>query len=811
MVIWVNPIWAWINWGWGTGLWASIRTWVIAWEELSKASQEKKVKDYFDNRQKVNNDIATWKIKSWNPWQDTIAVRKTNLVNMFAADALEKWANPDKVMAITKKPDEVLKRLTSLWEQQANAVNEYLMNGGYADRVFDYVMGKSKNPYTKVDENASNFLGWLKSVPEQTIGTALDLANKGYSKAGLTKDAEEQNKKSYEQYNQLTSSLNTDEYNAYKEWKAKWDNIFNKMFDTGLHKKYENFNEQGQSFVNGWLIDKAWMYDAYDEAVKEWFSGSVEDYARYMDNMAAQVSGGISDAVKREIENTYDTESWAFKAGKVVWDIAEFMATPELKVVKWTKYIPVLWKFLEKWWEKMLEKYPKATKRLSELDKWIEWGVKFQALEDAYNNELSSAEKYLTTAAMNAAIWWALNWIWTLLWKSRPINAWLKRLGSPNKAAQKSVWTKTLKERDEMSKISKAAAEDYNAEITPRTKILEKLEEAKKFLIDKRIIKWQKLEEIEWKIKFDRWKWLKYDANDMLKEIENWFKELWKKKKWGKNAKYPEFFKDWKTFLDDETKKVLNSFTRDEWDKVIRLWDEMETLRNDIFVNTDRAMDATTSQEFYKWLKSLLKDKWWTKRWQWTKVFREAFDTIKWKFTNSLSKPSQKALAKAEAESAESIRISNLFDDMVWRLENKPVWVSAAQWAEKAVQWDEATRELFKLIKKYTKSEKYPDGIDMNNEIWAWVTNMAIYNPEYARQLAATIYPSMPWMYEFIIKNALWWLKKKVARTYTKDYETAGAWGTMNNAIQQLHKWEQSIANAAAPIAWWLYEINKDD
>ena len=176
MVIWVNPIWAWINWGWGTGLWASIRTWVIAWEELSKASQEKKVKDYFDNRQKVNNDIATWKIKSWNPWQDTIAVRKTNLVNMFAADALEKWANPDKVMAITKKPDEVLKRLTSLWEQQANAVNEYLMNGGYADRVFDYVMGKSKNPYTKVDENASNFLGWLKSVPEQTIGTVLDFA-----------------------------------------------------------------------------------------------------------------------------------------------------------------------------------------------------------------------------------------------------------------------------------------------------------------------------------------------------------------------------------------------------------------------------------------------------------------------------------------------------------------------------------------------------------------------------------------------------------------------------------------------------------
>ena len=760
MVIWVNPIWAWINWGWGTGLWASIRTWVIAWEELSKASQEKKVKDYFDNRQKVNNDIATWKIKSWNPWQDTIAVRKTNLVNMFAADALEKWANPDKVMAITKKPDEVLKRLTSLWEQQANAVNEYLMNGGYADRVFDYVMGKSKNPYTKVDENASNFLGWLKSVPEQTIGTALDLANKGYSKAGLTKDAEEQNKKSYEQYNQLTSSLNTDEYNAYKEWKAKWDNIFNKMFDTGLHKKYENFNEQGQSFVNGWLIDKAWMYDAYDEAVKEWFSGSVEDYARYMDNMAAQVSGGISDAVKREIENTYDTESWAFKAGKVVWDIAEFMATPELKVVKWTKYIPVLWKFLEKWWEKALEKYPKATKRLSELDKWIEWGVKFQALEDAYNNELSSAEKYLTTAAINAAVWGVLDWMVSLWWLP-----W-KLVWTPRGSAKTSVWTKTTAEWDEMTNIVKNSLQDKNADVTPATMIAQKLKDLRQKLVDDRIISGKTLQKVRQKLQFKEWQ--KYTLQDLENQLNKSLMSLSKyssqwKGKWSAESVPQISFKNEKIEISNLDK--LNLFSKVEVggngaSKTINLWDKIQNIW-DSTIWVGKKPNATTMEQFLRKLKEEVHTSYKWGEDNMIKTLRKWVDTAWNKYKKTLTNKSKNSLKDATTESAWDITLTKTFDDLVWELDGEIYSAWVGEWVTRS---SEATKRLFKII-----NDKYK--IDMNNEINAWVYNMTInWGKNDALALLDTIYPSWPWLYEFAIKNTMSWLKRKWARRATKDY-----------------------------------------
>ena len=391
MAIWANPIWLWIDWTRGTWLWASIRTGVISWEELEKSVQEKKTTDYFNNRQKINNDIVTWKITSGNPWKDTITVRKNNLVSLFAADALEKGANPDKVMAITKKPDEILKRLTGLWEQQANAVNDYLMNGWYADRVFDYVMWNSKNPYTK-KEDTNNYLWWVKSVPEKTVGTIVDLAQKWLSKIWLTKNAEEQNKEDYEKYSELTNSMSTEDYNAYKEWKAKGS----KLFDTGIYKKYEAFNEQGQSFVNGWLKSRADMYDAYDKAVEDWFNWSVEDYANYMNNMAAKVAWGIYDAINREIENTYDTESWAFKAGRITWDILEFMATPELKIAKWLKYVPKVWKYIDKWvekaWDWAIQNYPKVTKWIKWLDQWIESWIKMQAMEDAYNNELSDTE-----------------------------------------------------------------------------------------------------------------------------------------------------------------------------------------------------------------------------------------------------------------------------------------------------------------------------------------------------------------------------------------------------------------------------------
>ena len=559
---------------------------------------------------------------------------------------------------------------------------------------------------------------------------------------------------------ELTSSLSTEEYNAYKEWKAKWWWMLNKMFNTGLYKRYGNFNEQGQSFVNGWLIDKAWMYDAYDEAVKEWFSGSVEDYARYMDNMAAQVSGGISDAVKREIENTYDTESWAFKAGKVVWDIAEFMATPELKVVKWTKYIPVLWKFLEKWWEKALEKYPKATKRLSELDKWIEWGVKFQALEDAYNNELSSAEKYLTTAAINAAVWGVLDWMVSLWWLP-----W-KLVWTPRGSAKTSVWTKTTAEWDEMTNIVKNSLQDKNADVTPATMIAQKLKDLRQKLVDDRIISGKTLQKVRQKLQFKEWQ--KYTLQDLENQLNKSLMSLSKyssqwKGKWSAESVPQISFKNEKIEISNLDK--LNLFSKVEVggngaSKTINLWDKIQNIW-DSTIWVGKKPNATTMEQFLRKLKEEVHTSYKWGEDNMIKTLRKWVDTAWNKYKKTLTNKSKNSLKDATTESAWDITLTKTFDDLVWELDGEIYSAWVGEWVTRS---SEATKRLFKII-----NDKYK--IDMNNEINAWVYNMTInWGKNDALALLDTIYPSWPWLYEFAIKNTMSWLKRKWARRATKDY-----------------------------------------
>ena len=795
MAIWANPIWIWLTGNnlWSSNLWASIRTWVVSWEELSKAAQEKRTTDYFAERQKANNDITTWKITSGNPAQDTITVRKTNLVNLFAADALERWANPDKVMAITKKPDEVLKRLTSLWQQQADAINDYLMKGWYADRVFDYVMWNSKNPYTKKDEDANNYIWWVKSVPEQTAGTLLDLANKWLSKIWLTSTSEEQNKKDYENYHNLTSKMSTEEYNQYKEWNAgKW---YDKLFNTWIYSQEWAFNEQGQSFVNWWLMSRADMYDAYDKAVADWFDWSVEDYANYMDSMAAKVTGGIADAIQREIDNTYDTESWAFKAGKVSGDILEFITTPELRLAK----LPKAWKYVEKATERWLESFPKVTKRIKWLWQWLEQWVKMQALEDAYNNELSSAEKYIITAWINAAVWGTLDWLWSL------IKSPAKLIWNPRGAAKTAIWNKTTAEWDEMTKITKNALKDPNAEITPYTKLAELLKQARKKLIGNRVESGKALQKTRQKLQFKEWekytlKDLETQLNDRLKSLSR-YSSQWKWK-WAEES-VPKISFEWGK-LNIENVDKLNLFSRVEWtawnSKTINLWDKIKNIR-DSTIWVGKKPNATTMEQFLRKLKSEVHQsyQWWEDNM--IKVLRDWVDKAWNKFNKKLTSNSKTSLKEGTATSAWDINLANTFDDLIGSLEWDIYSAWAAQWATRTT---EATKQLFKAINKATNGK-----IDMNNEINAWLANIALYwDKNSAMALLDTIYPSVPWMYEFFIKNFIWSMKKSGARRATKDYAQQAAktynewttivWDVWDN-IRNNAKWWENI------VGWETY------
>jgi len=739
-----NPLGSWFKASnWSATLGASIKEWVKKWQDTSKITQEQKTKDFFAKRQQITDNITTWKITSWSAAQDTLTIRKNNLVQLFAADALEKWANPDKVVAITKKPDEVLKRLTSLWEKQAKAVNDYLMKWWYADRVFDYAIGNTKSPdevyKTKEEKEAEKNtlqkgMDWIKgtalgnfstsalSVPFQSSANLLSLATNKWE----SKDLEE--------YSKFLSTVSTDEYNKYKnEWGVK--KFFSKLTNTGLHDALEapNYEEGNKTFVNAGYQSKADFYDWYDEAVKNWFSWSVEEYANYMNNMANKTIAWVDSAVKNFLEKeVYDPNKMSAKVGKMWWEALEMALFPELKL-KWLTKAGTVWK---------------AAKWLTNLA--AEW-AEFQALDDAYNKDLSDFWKYYTAVKWNTMLWWLLKWT----------SSYLSKL-DPKKA--EAVATKTTKEWEAMNKVTDAWNKNANQEVTPYTKIIDILDNAKQKLWENRIDSGKALEEARKNLTY--W-WEEYTAREVMKDMQNAFSKLKEEGVWGEQALIPEFdiSKSWRT-LKIKNKDVLNTITK--WDsKQIKLWDEIENLWKEMFNTTDKAINAQTTDEFIRRVKGILWDEWWNwVSWEWLKTVRWALEGIDERFANSLSKDSAKAWKEARAASKEDIDLDKLFKETSDRLKYGTKVNSFSQ---------PEVEQLFTKIKDATN-------IDLNNEIWAWVLNISLRDPQKAQKLLETIYPSQPWATEFIIKKFMNRAKRRWAVKYTKDY-TKSVWEKMTDSL----------------------------
>lgn len=764
-----NPLWTWFTASnWTANLWTSIKEWVKNWQNTAKVTQEQKTKDYFEKRQKINNDITTWKITSWSPAQDTLMVRKNNLVQLFAADALEKGANPDKVVALTKKPDEVLKRLTSLGNEQANAINNYLMKGWYADRVFDYAIGNTKSPYEEREKEEDKNLiqkgmDWVKgtalgnfaasalSVPVQSAANLEWLLWWDYA-----------DKKELKAYSDFLWTISTEEYNKYKNesWLKK---LWGKATNTWLHDDTEasDYKEWDKTFFNSWTQSRADFYKWYEEAKEKGFDGSVEDYANFMRDMATETITWISDATKNFLENeVYDPNKVSAKLGKVGWEIGEMAFLPAFKL-----------KWLDKAW------------KVGKIAKWAvnlaaEW-AEIQWFEDLYNKQLSDAGKYTTAMKWNVWLGWILKWLWG--WVS-----WL-----PTKEAE-TIANKTTKEWNAMSKITDNWNKRQNQEITPYTEITDLLKKGKEAVSKDRVKAWWELESTR---KFDLEYWdAPYTAKDAvekdLTEAFTWLKDP--KKMWGEvrwpNAQLPEFSvsKSWRT-LNIKNPETLNRIVKTDWDKTIKLWDEIKNIWSEMFNKNDMQINATTTDLFIRKVKNVLKDEWWKwVSWEWMKTVRQVFKNWDTKFKESLSPESATKLSETSSASKWWIELDNAFDEIIWRL-NWTKWLSSDVNPNSFSKWQ--VEKLFTDIYNATKWK-----IDLNNEVWAWVLNVSLRDPKKAQQLLETIYPSQPWATEFIIKSFMNKAKRAWAKTYTKDYKPS-AWSRMSESLP----WR-----IWATMFWWL-------
>ena len=484
-----------------------------------------------------------------------------------------------------------------------------------------------------------------------------------------------------------------------------------------------------------------WSDESYNEAVDNWYDWTKKEFEEQN-----KLTNHVRDILPKDEEyNKQWKRVWDF-----AWEVAEFALAPEMKL-KYLSKVPKVWKFLE--W---------ATKLAAE---WAE----FQALEDLNKWELSSVWDYWKAALMNMWVGWVL----------RSLSKGFTKIPSKKAAA---ISTKTEAEWNNMSKITDNYVKNQNTEVTPYTMISNLLKDAKSKLKDRRLAEWKSLEEAR--------KWLtywgkEYTAREVLDDIWNafeWLKANWT---WWEQALTPKFnvSKSWRT-LKIDNKDVLNTITKnDNWVK-IKLWDEIENLWREMFNTTDKKINAQTTDEFIRRVKSILKDEWWNwASWEWLKTVRSALDTIEENFTKSLTEDSAKVWKEARDITSQTISVDKAFDDLIWRLDNPK---TTAKISNMATYSKPEMEELFRIVKEET-------WVDLNNEIWAWTLNLSLRDPKLAEKLIDTIYPSQPWAMEFIMKSVTNRAKRAGSSRYTKDYtESAGVraawiipWMAANEAVNQ--------------------------
>lgn len=761
-------------------------------ENDEKIYRKEQLSDWLKWRSEARNMI----LRKWvtDKWQDQAEIRKTRLADIARWALEEMWKDPEAIMKA--QDDDIIKRLvgSSNWTDinKLKAVNDYIQNWWYADDVFNYLVWNTKSIYEEKKEKnklqkAMDKIKWtfvwnaIMNIPWTRVREWAWLSNLVEENVSYwwEKIADINKASDIAWLWNIIWNVSEDRYQKYKKWelKSKW---------------YEPYWE-AELPQNIWAIwSSVWLpsyaneldfYKSYDNALEKWFLWSVEDYWDYIYKKAWETYTKTADKVREFIDKEIadPKASWSWW-GKFIWEMLELWAMPTLSA-KYLKNVPVVWKWIEKWID-ISSKYTKPVKEAIEkvpflwkqITKWVEnapdlaaeWAM-FQLLDDAYQSDLSELSDYERMAKWNVLLWWAVRWLWEKFF-------WL------NPKQQEAFLNKSKKEIDEINKVTDDWLNKSNQTDTPMTRIKSLLENVEKKLTEKRVLKWKELESVEWWLKWSKWQ--KYDAKDMLKEIEVWFEWLKDTSKWWlaywEKAILPKFFEDWKTLLSENSKNALNTYTRNEQWQIIKLWDEIEKLWNEIFTSADRKINASTSKEFFDWLKWILWESWWSKRWKWVKIMREVFDKIETKFKDALSETSKTSLEEATSEAWWAINLSNTFREMIWRL-----WWTEWVWTAEKVSKDSskaAIEQLFTTVKENL-------WIDLNNEIWAWIISLSLRDPKLAEELTKKIYPSQPWGIEFIMKWIMNMFRKTAPQRYAQDAKQS-VWSKMSEVVPSSFAWQ---------------------
>ena len=760
-----------------TPIWyKSLRDDITSVDTLQERNTTKGISDLIKHRISLRKWIANWTVTSWNEAADYLEMRRWWLVDIFADYMMQnKELIKDDASAqllqdtIKREPEAVIWYMKNVlknqypdtYEEKNKAIDDYIMRGGKLNDVMDFITEKNATPYWTPKEEklewTNPILNFLWSVVSTPIREIWWLTQIVWNKLWLTSSAEETARK--------TTTVQWASTQWYNEYKKSW-------------KLPSKFSE-----------DYANLYKWYDDAVKDWFIGSVEEYNNYLWDVAVATDKTFKqltdDFTEKYLFNP--EEAWA-EPWQVFWDITEIVltelatawaATPELAATKLPKYA----------------KYAKW------LYQWLKWWAEFQALEDTYEWELSDVPEYVKSALTNMLLKW-LEGLWKLakrwVWKLAKTYWWITERWeialaweTPTSSAEK---VKIIKE----SKWT-------NPERTPEKEIIKRfLNFRKKVKDDVTLLKW-KQRDIE-----RAYKWEESPADLANRLNENFAKSKNPDIMWEQTAKVSPEIKIWETRkeqlqreLSEGNKYKLEKETnKAEWERLSKLSPEQRSKELEIkeIEKWEKAKNAAEEErrrkyEFRVDSEELLKSWYWKDnvalidvlKEEWNKMFvkegREFNASNLWELTKLVESKSAwtewtRQIVQAIKETMEQISewlwwdyskiakeswsksdILQWLDDVLWKLTRRTseAWweIAAADAWGNVLKWN--LRELLSQAKKYY-------GDDLNREIDSWIIHLAIYDPEKAAELAKNIYPSLPWVLELLINGGKMIATKKAAK-----------------------------------------------
>lgn len=762
-----------------TPIWyKSLRDDIASVDTLQEMNTTKSISDLIKHRINLRKWIANWTVTSWNEAADYLEMRRWWLVDIFADYMMQnKELIRDDASAqllqdtIKKEPEAVIWYMKNVlknqypdtYEEKNRAIDDYIMKWWKLNDVMDFITEKNTTPYWTPKEEklewTNPILNFLWSVASTPIKELWWLTQIVWDKLWLTSSAEEAARK--------TATVQWASTQWYNEYKKSW-------------KLPSKFSE-----------DYANLYKWYDDAVKDWFIGSVEEYNNYLWDVAVATDKTFKqladDFTEKYLYNP--EEAWA-TPWQIVWDITEIVltelatawaATPELAATK----------------------LPKAAKYAKWLYQWLKWWAEFQALEDAYKWELSDVPEYAKSALANVILKWWLESLWKLakwsIWKLAKSFWWITERWeialaweTPTSSAEK---IKIIKE----SKWT-------NPERTPEKEIIKRfLEFRDKVKKDVTLLKW-KQRDIE-----RAYEWKENPADLASRLNENFAKSKNPDIMWEQTAKVSPEIQIWETRKEQlirerdaaSTYKAEKDTAKAEWERLSKLSPEQRARELEIkdIEKWEKAKKAAEEErrrkyEFRVDREELLKS-WYSKdkvalidvlKEEWNKMFvkegREFNASNLWELTKLVESKSAwtewtKEIVGAIKDTMEQISewlwwdynkiakeswsksdILQGLDDVLWKLTRRTseAWweIAAAEAWEKVLKWN--LRELLSQAKKFYEND------DLNREIDSWLIHLAIYDPEKAAELAKNIYPSLPWVLELLINGGKMIATKRAAK-----------------------------------------------